>query len=777
MNKNVHHESSRQQVTGSAVYVNDMYDSHNMLIGKVIYSNHPHAKITKINLNGAQNIEGIHCILTAKDIPGKNQIGPVFHDEPCLAADFVECIGQAVILIAGDSGKVLHEAAKRIEIKYKALKPILTIEEAKKENSKLAPARTIERGNISEGFNGSKHIIEGSLTSGAQEHWYLEPQTALSVPQEDGDMIVYASSQNPTETQIIVAEVLGLESKNVICEVKRMGGGFGGKETQANHIAAWSALLAYQTKKPVMMQLFRDDDQKITGKRHPFQSSYKIGFNENGEILAYEVDLNADAGHAADLSMAILERAMLHAENSYFIPNIKITATAWKTNNFSNTAFRGFGGPQGMAVIEHAIDRIARFLVKDPAEIRLLNFYSQENKAITPYAQLLNNIHLQTIYEKIICSSDYHKRKKEIDIFNSSSGFIKKGIALTPVKFGISFTTSFLNQAGALVHVYKDGSVQINHGGTEMGQGLHTKILQIASSELGIPVEKIKITATNTSKVPNTSPTAASSGTDINGMAVKNAVEKIKSRLISLAVSMLKDQFASDSFCETRIIFENSYVYDQMHIDRKITFKDLISKAYLTQISLSATGFYKTPDINFDREKGTGNPFYYFSYGMAVSEVKINTLTGDCRLIRTDIIQDVGDSINTGIDLGQVTGGFIQGVGWVTTEEIKYNKEGHLITYSPDTYKIPVADDIPEIFNVELLKGVPNPFTIHSSKAVGEPPFMLAFSVWMAIRYAVSSIADHQKDPELDIPATNEMIILAIEKFKNLQNPDAETIN
>ena len=464
--------------------------------------------------------------------------------------------------------------------------------------------------------------------------------------------------------------------------------------------------------------------------------------------------------------MAILERAMLHAENSYFIPNIKITATAWKTNNFSNTAFRGFGGPQGMAVIEHAVDRMARFLGKDPIEIRLLNFYTSKNKAKTPYGQLLNNIHLQTIYEKIIVSSDYHKRKKEIDTFNSSSGVFRKGIALTPVKFGISFTTSFLNQAGALVHVYKDGSVQVNHGGTEMGQGLNTKILQIASSEFGIPVEKIKITSTNTSKVPNTSPTAASSGTDINGMAVKNAVEKIKSRLNALALSMLTAQFSSNKFSNSRIIFEDSCIYDHKYKDQKISFIDLISKAYLSQISLSATGFYKTPDIYFDREKGIGNPFYYFSYGMAVSEVQINTLTGDCRLIRTDIIQDVGDSINTGIDLGQVTGGFIQGVGWVTTEEIKYNKGGHLITYSPDTYKIPVADDIPEIFNVELLQGVPNPYTIHSSKAVGEPPFMLAFSVWMAIRYAISSIAGNKIDPELDIPATNEKIILAIENLK-----------
>lgn len=767
-NKGLYHESAGLHVTGKAVFVNDMFDNNSMLIGHVVYSTQAHAILKNIDFTEALKISGIECIIAAKDIPGKNQMGPVIHDEKCLAEDKTECIGQAILLIAAQNQDSIDNALKLIKIEYETLDPILSIDDAISKDSKIAPTRFINRGDISKGFSESDHILEGELNIGGQEHWYLETQSAFAVPQEDEDIVIYASSQNPSETQIIVSEVLGLQSKNVICEVRRMGGGFGGKETQGNHVAAWAALLAQKTKKPVMIQLTRDDDQKITGKRHPFKAHYKIGFDKNGIINAYSVDLNSDAGHATDLSLAILERAMLHAENSYYIPNISISATAWKTNNFSNTAFRGFGGPQGMAVIEEAIDRISRFLKKDPAKIRKLNFYYESERNITPYDQKLSNVNLNRIFEKLISSADYYNRKIEIDNFNLENNYQKKGIALTPVKFGISFTTSFLNQAGALLNIFKDGSVQINHGGTEMGQGLHTKILKITSKELGISYDKIKLLPTNTSRIPNTSATAASSGSDLNGMAVKNAIDKLKARLIPLAIKILKENFGSKNIIADDIVFNEDQIYSLKHPNDKISFIDLIKNAYLSQISLSETGFYKTPDIYFDRANGKGHPFHYFSYGMAVSEVLIDVLTGNMTLIRVDILQDVGNTINREIDLGQISGAFIQGLGWIATEELKYDRSGNLLTYSPDTYKIPTASDIPEIINIELLDNTPNYGTIHLSKAIGEPPFMLSFSVWMAIKYAVSSIGDHNFDPDIGIPATYEKTLLTIEKIKKM---------
>lgn len=768
--KYLHHESAVMHVTGKAVYVNDMEVSGQTLYGKVVYSPYAHAKIIGCDVSKAKQLKGVHAILTYKNIPGENQMGPVFHDEPCLAENEVNAIGQAIALIAADSEAIALEAEKLIEIKYKPLKPILDIKSAMVAGNRIAPTRLIRRGNLEKAFLKSKHVITGELYTGAQEHWYLEPQSALCVPGEDKEMMVYASSQNPAETQAIVAEVLGVSKKEVVCEVKRMGGGFGGKETQGNHVAAWAALLANATRQAVLIHLFRDDDQKITGKRHPFFSTYKIGFDNEGKITAYSVDLNADAGHAADLSMAILERSMLHAENSYFIPDVEITATAWRTNHFSNTAFRGFGGPQGMAVIEHALDRIARYLKKDPIEIRFKNFYSGTTNNITPYQQRLENVRLQKIFSQLLKSSDYVNRKKSVDGFNKKNEFFKKGIALTPVKFGISFTTSFLNQAGALVNIYRDGSVLVNHGGTEMGQGLNTKMLQIASAELGISPEFIKVNATNTSKVPNTSATAASSGSDMNGAAVKNAIDKLKSRLTEIVSELLTNKFPGKKYSKKNIVFSDNQVFDKNFPEKFLTFPELIDKAYLKQISLSATGFYKTPDIFFDREKGIGKPFHYFAYGMAVSEVEVDVLTGSHKLLRVDILHDVGDSLNKPIDLGQVCGAFIQGVGWVTTEEIKWDENGRLLTYSPDTYKIPTAQDIPETFTINLLKDAANYNTIRKSKAVGEPPFMLAFSVWMALRYAVSAVGDHEIDPDLSIPATNEKILLAIEQLTNHQS-------
>jgi xanthine dehydrogenase molybdopterin binding subunit len=771
MNQNQHHESAFQHVTGKAQYVSDINLGEQMLYGRVVYSPYAKAKIVDYNLAQALKIEGVIDILDYKRIPGTNELNPLKNDEPCLAKDFVNCIGQAVFLIAAETEEAAYEAEKKISILYEPLPSILSIEDAIEKGNPIAPPRKIECGEPFMALKKAKHILTGELKTGAQEHWYLETQAALCVPGERRDIKVFASSQNPTETQLVVAEVLGINANEVECEVKRMGGGFGGKETQGNHVAAWAALLANATHRPVLLTLHRDDDQKITGKRHRSLSTYKVGFNSKGEISALIADINLDAGCATDLSMAILERALFHTDNAYYIPNVSVTGTAWRTNLPSNTAFRGFGGPQGMAIIENAIDSIARFLKIDAAEVRHSNFYGINNRNQTPYGQTVEHNRLFTLWDKIIAKSNYFERRKEINDFNSNSIYVKRGIALTPVKFGISFTTSFLNQAGALVLIYKDGTVLVNHGGTEMGQGLNTKILQIAAVELGLPIDNVKVNATNTSKVPNTSPTAASSGTDLNGMAVKNAIDELKLRLTPCAKKMLASKYAYEP--KGVIIFEEGKIFEASHRDKFITFEVLVQQAHIDQISLHATGFYATPGIHFDRELGKGEPFNYFAFGMAVSEVEVDTLTGYTRLLRTDIVHDAGDSINPKIDLGQVTGGFIQGVGWCITETIRWSSNGKLLNHSPDTYKIPTIDDIPLEFNVELLSDAPNPKAIRKSKAVGEPPLMLAFSAWLAVKDAISAIGNHSVEPSFNLPANNEQVLISCEeiraKMKNIK--------
>jgi xanthine dehydrogenase large subunit len=757
------HESAIKQVTGDAVFVNDMDVNSEMLIGHIVYSKYAYAKILSYDLSKATALPGVYVVLSYKDIPGENQMGPVIKDEICLAENEVTFIGQAIFLVAAENKDIAIEAERLIKIEYEPLDTILDLETAIEKNNLIAPQRKIERGEVDKELQNSKYRLSGVLKTGAQEHWYLETQSCLCVPGEDRNIKAYSSTQHPSETQAIIAEVLGIQSNEVEVEVRRIGGGFGGKETQANHIASWCALLCNATRKPVKVHLFRDDDQIITGKRHRFLSKYEVGFDDEGIINAYSVELNSDAGAATDLSMAILERGMLHADNAYYIPNIRVIGKAYRTNLPSNTALRGFGGPQGIAVIETAIDRIARFLGKDSSEIRYKNFYKKDKNNFTHYNEEVENNRLQIIYDKIIKSSNYKKRREEINKFNSENEFKKKGLAITPIKFGISFTTAFLNQAGALVNIYKDGSVLVNHGGTEMGQGLYTKILGIASAELGVSAKNIVVNATNTSKVPNTSATAASSGSDMNGFAVKNAIDKLKERLSTVAVSILDNNSKQGN-----IIFEKDFVFDKTNPYNKVTFRELVSFAYLNQISLSATGYYKTPDIWFDREKGVGHPFHYFAFGIAVSEVLVDILTGYHKIIRTDILHDVGDSLNEEIDKGQVMGGFIQGVGWCTTEEIKWDDKGNLLNHSPDTYKIPSIRDIPADFRVELLEGYPNPDTIRSSKAVGEPPLMLAFSVWLAIKDAISAVGDHKIEPEFSLPATNEVIVMAVEKMKYL---------
>ncbi len=760
------HESAALHVSGGAQYVDDLSLSSNALAGKVVYSPYASARIRSINLQKAKKLKGVHAVLSAADIPAENQMGPVVHDEVCLANGKVEFIGQAVLLIAAESEALCREAEKLLSIEYEPLPAVLTIEQAMDQNRLMGNERRIERGAVNEGLANAPRVINGMLKTGAQEHWYLETQCALCIPAENDEMQVYSSTQHPSETQAIVAGVLGLDANQIHVVVRRLGGAFGGKETQANHYAAWTALLAKATKRPVKIRLSRVDDQITTGKRHPFLINYKAGFNDSGEIMALDMELNSDGGAAHDLSFPILERALFHSDNAYFIPNMRVTGRVWKTNLPPNTAMRGFGAPQAMAAIENIIDRIARAVKIDAAEIRHKNFYGEKNGNMTHYGQKIEHNHLQIIYKRLLQSAQYRQRRQTVDRFNKQNQLFKKGLALTPVKFGISFTTSFLNQAGALVHIYRDGSVAVNHGGVEMGQGLHTKIRRIAAAELGLPESRIRHTDTDTAKVPNTSATAASSGTDLNGAAVKNAIEKLKQRIAVVIAGHFNLGQRKIFSMPKNIVFQNEKVIDRLHPDRQIKFRNAIPICYLNQISLSATGYYRTPNIYFDREKGFGKPFNYYAFGAAVSEVLVDTLTGSHELLRVDILHDAGNPINKSIDLGQIYGGFVQGLGWCTTEEIKYDENGRLLNDSPDTYKIPTTADIPEDFRINFLEDAPNPKAIRKSKAVGEPPFMLALSVWMAIKDAISAIGEHRIEPEFQLPATNEVILLAIEKIK-----------
>jgi len=760
------HESAVKHVTGEAVYIDDILVNERLLVGRVVYSPHAHARIKSFDLSAARKVSGVHAVLSYQDIPGHNQMGPVVKDEPCLAEEEVFCVGQAMFLIAAETEEQCRQAEKAIIVDFEPLDAILTLEKAIEKKSLLGPSNRIERGSVDEELRKSMHHLRGELRTGAQEHWYLESQVCLCLPGEGRELNVFSSTQHPSETQALIAEVLNIPKNEVMVEVRRMGGAFGGKETQANHTACWTALLCHAAHVPVKIRLFRDDDMIMTGKRHRFLSRYEVGFTAEGKISAASFELNSDGGIATDLSFAIMERAMLHVDNCYYIPHFRVVGNVWKTNLPSNTAFRGFGGPQGMAVMEAIIDRIARYLKKDPAEIRQRNFYGMDAENVTHYGQRVENNRLPMIFRQLTASSGYARRRKEIDEFNEENEFLKKGLAITPVKFGISFTTTFLNQAGALVMIYKDGTILVNHGGTEMGQGLHTKMAQVAAAEFGVALERVKVNATNTAKVPNTSATAASAGADLNGMAIKNAADILKGRIAGEIARIFSEKQPSAPSLPASIKFEKEMIFDSDHPDRNIAFAEAIPILHQRQVGLSSTGFYKTPDIGWDKRKGMGKPFHYFAFGMAVTEVILDILTGHHTILRTDILHDVGDSLNPGIDLGQIEGGYIQGVGWCTTEEIKWDEKGNLLTHSPDTYKIPSVQDIPKDFRTALLQGVPNPNTIRQSKAVAEPPFMLALSCWLAIKDAISAVADHKFEPEFSLPATNEVILLSIDNLK-----------
>ena len=752
LGKDAPHESGHLHANGGAMYVDDLPAPRGMLVGHVVASAVPRGRIRNVDVEAARAVDGVHAVLVASDIPGVNDVAPFTHDEPLLADGEVHCVGQAVALVVGEDLEACRAGAAAVVVDVEPLRAILDLREAIAAESFSTEAHEMRRGDVEAALAEADLTLEGEVDTGGQDHFYLETHAALVAPTEDGTYHVWSSTQHPAEVQAKVAEVLGLARHRVVVEVPRMGGGFGGKETQGAHFAALAALGARITGRPVKVWLDRDQDMTQTGKRHPFHSRYRAGFSKEGDLLALEVHAYSDGGWSQDLSQAILDRCLFHLDNGYYVPALFFSGRVARTNFPSNTAFRGFGGPQGMAVIEVIMTRAAEKLGLDPAAVRRRNYYGDAPRNRTPYDQEVADCRLGRIHDALLDDAGYAARRNNIEAFNQGSRFTKRGIAYAPVKFGISFTNAILNQAGAMVLVYADGSVQVNHGGTEMGQGLHTKILAVAAHELGVPTDRVRIMTTATDKVPNTSATAASSGSDLNGAAVQQACKTLRGRLAKVAAGMLGVQK------EAPFTFEGGEVAAG---GRSVTFQDVAARAYAEQMSLSATGFYRTPDIAYDREKGKGKPFHYFAYGGAVVEVEVNGLTGEHRVVRVDILHDVGDSLVPTIDRGQIEGGFIQGLGWLTCEELVW-KDGALATHSPDTYKIPSMSTAPTEMFVKLLPAATQADVVHGSKAVGEPPFMLALGVVTALREAVRAFAPEGAEIELAIPCTPESVLRAI---------------
>ena len=751
--KSMKHESADKHVSGEAIYIDDRLEFPNQLHLVPRLSDVAHAEILRIDIEPCYAIPGVVKVITAADVPGELDIAPLTEGDPLLAKDRIEYYGQILLAVAATSQEAARQAAAAAIIEYRELEAVLSVKQALAEQHWVEEPHVHKRGDSAAALLKAAHRLQGELEIGGQEHFYLETQIATVMPGEDGAMLVYSSTQHPTEVQKLVASVLGLPMHKVVVDMRRMGGGFGGKETQAAGTACLAALAAHLTGKPVKMRLARQDDMMITGKRHPFYVSYDVGYDDTGLIQGIEINLAGNCGYSLDLSGSIIDRAMFHADNAYYLGNATITGYRCKTNIASNTAYRGFGGPQGMVAIEHIVDHIARERGLDPLTVRKLNYYGTHDRNVTHYYQTVEQNLLQEMTADLEQSADYAARREAIREFNASSPYLKKGLALTPVKFGISFTASFLNQAGALVLVYTDGSIQLNHGGTEMGQGLNTKVAQVVAEVFQVPLSQIQITATDTGKVPNTSPTAASSGADLNGKAAQNAAEIIKGRLTEMLMRNYQAQ-------EQEIAFSNGQVRVK---EQYFTFQQVVQEAWLNQVSLSSTGFYKTPKIFYDRSKAAGHPFYYFSYGAACSEVLIDTLTGEYKLLRADILHDVGDSLNPAIDIGQVEGGFVQGMGWLTCEELVWSGKGRLETSGPASYKIPAIADVPQDLRVKLVENRKNPEdTVFHSKAVGEPPFMLGISVWCAIKDAIASVAEYRLHPQLDAPATPERVLRGV---------------
>lgn len=746
------HESARAQVAGGATYVDDIPEIKGTLHAAPILSTVAHGVLKGVDTTAALAMPGVRGVVLTGDIPGDPLLATFVHDEPIFARGKVEHVGQVIGLVVADTVMQARRAARKVQLDIETLPAILTPRDAHAAQSYVLPQVVVRRGEPEAALAKSAHTLKGQLEVGGQEHFYLEGQVAYALPLEQDQWWIYSSTQHPGEVQHWVAHALGLENNAVTVECRRMGGGFGGKETQAGHVAVWAALAARKLKRPVKLRLDRDDDFMVTGKRHPFAYDYEAGFDGTGRLTALKLTMLANCGFSADLSGPVADRAIFHTDNAYFLSDVEIVSHRCKTNVQSHTAFRGFGGPQGVIVIEAILGDIARTLGLDPLDVRLRNLYGIEDRHTTHYQMKVEDNILEPLLRKLEGDSRYRERRAAIAKWNETSPVIKRGIAITPVKFGISFTATFFNQAGALVHVYTDGSVQVNHGGTEMGQGLNTKIAQVVADELGVPFERVRSTAADTSKVPNASATAASSGTDLNGRAAQYAARNVRDNLAAFVAGL-------DGCGAGAVSFRGGQV-----VTPKATrsFDEVVKAAYANRIQLWSDGFYRTPKIHYDKTTLTGRPFYYFAYGAACSEVAIDTLTGENRVLAVDILHDVGTSLNPAIDVGQIEGGFIQGMGWLTTEQLVWNDKGHLATHAPSTYKIPATGDTPAHFKVDLWPEANREDNVGGSKAVGEPPFMLAISVWEALRDAAGSVTPARQPVRLEAPATAENVLKAL---------------
>ena len=754
----VRHESAHLHVTGEAVYTDDIAAPRGTLSAAIGYAPAAHAVVRGLDLALVRAAPGVVAVLTATDIPAVNNYGGIKLDDPILATELIEYHGQPVFLVVADSHLNARKATRLAKWDLDVRTPILSIDEALAARSYVLDPMTTGRGDADAALASAPHRLRGSTSHGGQDHFYLEGHVALAVPLEDGQVHIHCSTQHPTEVQHIVSRAMGVADAMIRVECRRMGGGFGGKESQPALFASLVAIAASKLGVAVKLRLDRDDDMIITGKRHPFQFEYDVGYDDSGRILGADFMLASDCGYSADLSGPVNARAVCHVDNAYYLEHVRIRNFMCKTHKVSNTAFRGFGGPQGMFLIEQIMDEIALALDRDPLDVRLTNLYGLSDRNETHYGQPVEDNILHDIVPALAASSDYRARRQALRAQNAASPIIKRGIALTPVKFGISFNATHLNQAGALINIYSDGSIIVNHGGTEMGQGLFTKVQQVVADELGVVPSRVRVSATDTSKVPNTSATAASSGSDLNGMAARDACRQLRSRLAEFIAGKWQVDVASLRFGGDGVTADSGDGQT-----RQIAFADLAHDAWFTRVSLSAQGFYRTPKIHWNVKTFKGRPFYYFAYGAACAQVAIDTLTGEMKVERVDLLHDVGSSLNPALDRGQVEGAFIQGMGWLTGEELVWNAKGVLTTHAPSTYKIPTAADVPEVFNVSLVANSPNrEDTIYRSKAVGEPPFMLAFAVYHAIRDAVAAAGNYRAVPQLTAPATAEAILNAV---------------
>jgi xanthine dehydrogenase large subunit len=756
---NQFHESAVAQVAGAVHYIDDLPEVRGTLYAAPILSTHAHGKLLGVDSTAARAMPGVVDVVLAEDIPSDPMLAAFAGDEPVFALDTVQFVGQVVGVVLAKTVMQARHAARKVQLKIEPLPAILSVQESIRAQSFVLPPVNVRRGDADAALKSAPHTLQGTLEVGGQEHFYLEGQIAYVLPQEQNQWVVYSSTQHPGEVQHWVSHALGIDNHAVKVECRRMGGGFGGKETQAGHLAVWAAIAAAKNRCAVKLRLDRDDDFMVTGKRHPFAYEYSVGFDDTGRLTALKLQMAVNCGFSADLSGPVADRAIFHTDNAYYLQDVDITSYRCKTNAQSHTAFRGFGGPQGVVLIEAVMGDIARALKLDPLDVRMRNLYSDEaipgtaNKRDTTHYQMKveDNI-LQPLLSKLELSAQYRRRVEAISAWNQTSPVLKRGIAITPVKFGISFTATLFNQAGALVHVYTDGSVQVNHGGAEMGQGLNTKVAQIVADELGIPFTRVLSTASDTSKVPNASATAASAGTDLNGRAAQFAARNVRDNLAAFVAGL-------DDCGAGAVRFKHGEVFSPTTTR---SFDDVVKMAYANRIQLWSDGFYRTPKIHYDKTTLTGRPFYYFAYGAACTEVVIDTLTGESKVLKVDILHDVGRSINPAIDVGQIEGAFVQGMGWLTTEQLVWNDKGYLATHAPSTYKIPTAADVPEHFKVDLWHEPNREDNVFGSKAVGEPPFMLGISVFEALRDAVAQAKGPGATVQLPAPATAENVLKAL---------------